>query len=410
MLNKMLWRDVCKNADAIPDTPGIYWFEIPELNTMPEFKKVNPAGHSRGDPTVPVQLLREKWVPTARILYIGGSRRIQNRQIQRVRFSAGRLVGAWGGRYLWQLDEETQSKMILCWKEAVNFKEEERYLIDKFLKEFRKLPFANIQHPRPMPEDIVDLLRELGASDKRETREKILTIPNAREQIYALPEMLSTAKLDVSELELIIRGVCRIEGWGGNHFAEIPERLTFGSTSVIPALVRMLDPTSVEREGALIDWLFSHRTNPYIPFGRQVPFGINTYNEYREYEHKRDAKREANRANQLAVEKVDKEKSHQAKEQRVKIAQAHAERSSKNGVLRKVLLKRLGDMTPAQRLQEIARSEHSAGYYPEEYANVSDDVIAELPANVRLKLWEKTKMMSGKTTWGSLSRKLKPLL
>lgn len=57
----------------IPDSPGVYWYEICKPIEKGRFKKINPAGPlgNGGDPTVGIEVLEEYWVSNAMILYIG---------------------------------------------------------------------------------------------------------------------------------------------------------------------------------------------------------------------------------------------------------------------------------------------------------------------------------------------------
>lgn len=183
--------------------------------------------------------------------------------------------------------------------------------------------------PDEIREKVISLLQDIGAADNLEFKRELSAIPEADSVIGHLPGHLKSREviLNADQLESAIRGICRIEGWTGNHFSAVPERLIFGSTSVIPHLLKMLDQDKIEQEGALIDWLFSHRTNPYIPFGYQIPLGINSREEYGNYEERRAKHREERNA-------IDQEAHRAAVARKEENTRLHAERSAANRNLR----------------------------------------------------------------------------
>lgn len=183
-------------------------------------------------------------------------------------------------------------------------------------------------------EKVFSLLQDIGATDQMEFKEELTKIPDADSIIGHLPDILRSGEinLDPNQFDLVIRGICKIEGWAGNHFAEVPVRFIFGSTTVIPRLLerfgRVVSPDS-KKVNDLTDWLFLNRANPYIPFGYQIPIGINSSEEYAEYEDKR-AK---HRADRLAI---DQEAHREAVARKSENARLHAERSAANRLKRKI--------------------------------------------------------------------------
>lgn len=114
---------------------------------MPEFLKANPGGRFKGkDPTVREQALSANWVERAEVVYIGKADELRRRLRQFADLGAGKPVGHWGGRLVWQLaDSET---LLVAWKEtpgevpvAV-----EAYLLAEFRVAYGKAPFANDPH------------------------------------------------------------------------------------------------------------------------------------------------------------------------------------------------------------------------------------------------------------------------
>ncbi len=145
------------DCQPIPQKPGIYWYEIDAPIKKAEFKHDNPSCHLKGDPTVAEEILGPKWVPDATILYIGKTTNLRHRFRARARFAIGEPTRAWGGRYLWQLDDIIQEKMLIHYEIVPGHekmtREElkdtlekmERAEIERFKKKFGRLPFANLR-------------------------------------------------------------------------------------------------------------------------------------------------------------------------------------------------------------------------------------------------------------------------
>jgi hypothetical protein len=130
----------------IPDAAGVYAFVCsPEMKAV--FLERSPAGWFKGrDPTVSVNELERKWVAGARVVYIGKADNLRRRMRQRLQFAGGRPVGAWGGRYLWQIDGA--ATLIVGWKLASleeSAIEMEARLLGAFRMKYGTLPFANLR-------------------------------------------------------------------------------------------------------------------------------------------------------------------------------------------------------------------------------------------------------------------------
>jgi hypothetical protein len=173
-------------------------------------------------------------------------------------------------------------------------------------------------------ERVVSLLQDIGATDKLEFKAELSQMPEASEVIWC---SLDTFDLDTDRLELLIRGVCHMEAGGGRPTRDFEERnkfrLGFGSTTVIPRLLNRLNRLDRDRADNLTDWLFSNRLNTYSPFGYQIPLGVNSREEYAEYEDQRAL----HRGKMLAI---DKEAHRVAVARKLENARLHAERSATN--------------------------------------------------------------------------------
>jgi hypothetical protein len=134
----------------VPQAPGVYVF-LRESDDPPSFRTVNVGGHFKGkDPTVPIDKLRAKWVPATQVVYIGKAGHLgrpptlRTRLKQYLDFGAGKPVGHWGGRYVWQLEDSED--LVVCWRafEDKDLEEVELGLITAFRQEHGCLPFANL--------------------------------------------------------------------------------------------------------------------------------------------------------------------------------------------------------------------------------------------------------------------------
>ena len=139
-------------AAAVPkDAVGVY-VAYRESDGRVSLRRVNPAGRFRGDPTLPLAVLRRRWVPDSRIVYIGKAERptatSTNSLRRRVRayltFGAGSNARHSGGYPTWQLRDS--ASLLIAWcvverpRSPARF---ERRLLDAHVARFGVLPFAN---------------------------------------------------------------------------------------------------------------------------------------------------------------------------------------------------------------------------------------------------------------------------
>jgi len=137
-----------KDANAVPLTGGVY-IVARQASDPPAFLAESCGGHFKGrNPTELVDALESKWVPDAEVLYIGKGDVLRRRVKQYASFGAGRPIGHWGGRYIWQLPDSDQ--LIVAWK-ACDVDETPGYLEGRLATRFKqiygRLPFANIVDP-----------------------------------------------------------------------------------------------------------------------------------------------------------------------------------------------------------------------------------------------------------------------
>jgi hypothetical protein len=144
--------DLQKSACAeVPNVKGIY-VVARTAKTPPVFIPKSCGGHfKKKDPTVSILELQENWVENSIVLYIGkaggsnSNATLRKRLWQYMQFGAGKPIGHWGGRYIWQLKDS--SDLLVGWK-AFDHEEPsdvEGDLIAKFVSVFGKRPFANLK-------------------------------------------------------------------------------------------------------------------------------------------------------------------------------------------------------------------------------------------------------------------------
>lgn len=94
-------------------------------------------------PTVSIDALAANWVDGAEVVYIGKANQLRRRLTQYADFGAGKPVGHWGGRLIWQLSEIDQ--LIVGWKETPDITPvvAKTELIGSFRQTYGQPPFAN---------------------------------------------------------------------------------------------------------------------------------------------------------------------------------------------------------------------------------------------------------------------------
>jgi len=140
-----------EGCESLPDQPGVYAM-VRESLAPPEFLVKSVAPVYRGqDPTQPIETLSEHWVPGAQVLYFGrargpGVRSLLRQRVKRyLRFGNGRVVGHWGGRFVWQLRDHTALRVAWKTTDAEDAAPTEARLQSVFREHFGMLPFANLR-------------------------------------------------------------------------------------------------------------------------------------------------------------------------------------------------------------------------------------------------------------------------
>lgn len=133
-------------ASACPTSGGVYVVTY-NADCPVAFAARSCGGWFKGkDPTVTPNALAANWVDGAEVVYIGKADQLRRRLTQYADFGAGKPVGHWGGRLIWQLPDPDQ--LIVGWKETPGRipVEVEAELITSFRQIYGKPPFVNDPH------------------------------------------------------------------------------------------------------------------------------------------------------------------------------------------------------------------------------------------------------------------------
>lgn len=139
-----------RDNSPLPAVRGVYML-VRRASDPPVFLEIGSGGHFKDkDPNVGVEVLRNNWIEGSAIMYIGkagdpgSAATLRSRLGQYLKFGAGRKIGHWGGRYVWQLADAKEIEM--CWLPlpAGTPSQVESDLIAAFRTTFGDRPFANL--------------------------------------------------------------------------------------------------------------------------------------------------------------------------------------------------------------------------------------------------------------------------
>jgi hypothetical protein len=142
------FEELRDGATGVPLSGGVY-VVIRRGTHSPTFLTESCGGHFKDrNPTELVDVLERKWVKDAEVLYVGKGNDLRRRLKQYATFGAGRPIGHWGGRYIWQLTDSDQ--LLVAWKTCRDEEtpgHQEAHLTGRFKRAYGRLPFANIADP-----------------------------------------------------------------------------------------------------------------------------------------------------------------------------------------------------------------------------------------------------------------------
>ena len=130
----------------MPHAPGGYVVFRPKTSA-PTFLASNPGGRFKGrDPSISAERLQTEWVSNSQVVYIGKASILRTRLTSFAWFGAGKPVGHWGGRLIWQLADSAE--LLVAWcplAEDGTAREFERRLLRHFAELYNgQRPFANL--------------------------------------------------------------------------------------------------------------------------------------------------------------------------------------------------------------------------------------------------------------------------
>ena len=140
------------DESRIPEKQGVYMVLYTETVT-PNFINPGTGGFFKGEnPNVSADILIKNWVKDTVVVYIGkaGGSGIKATLKKRIhdylRFGQGSKVGHKGGRLIWQI--KNSRNLLVCWKPLFSGEPRvvEAALIQEFVNQFGKLPFANLTY------------------------------------------------------------------------------------------------------------------------------------------------------------------------------------------------------------------------------------------------------------------------
>lgn len=133
-------------TSACPSTGGVYVVTYGSAEPL-AFAECSCGGWFKdSDPTVARHALVANWVEGAEVVYIGKADQLKRRLRQFADFGAGKPVGHWGGRLIWQLG--SVEALRVAWKETPGRvpRDAELELLASFRRLYGKPPFANDLH------------------------------------------------------------------------------------------------------------------------------------------------------------------------------------------------------------------------------------------------------------------------
>lgn len=133
----------------VPVERGVY-VVVRDSERRQEFLARSVGGWFRQqDPSVTVDVLKERWVEGAQVLYLGrargpGVRSLLQQRVKRyIRFGQGKAVAHAGGRFIWQLRDHMALKVAWLPTPDKDPAILEAALLEGFYLLYERLPFAN---------------------------------------------------------------------------------------------------------------------------------------------------------------------------------------------------------------------------------------------------------------------------
>lgn len=219
-----------------------------------------------------------------------------------------------------------------------------------------------------------------------------------RKFLYSLPTNPRVLSLGFYELLALIKGLALLE--------LDQDKYTFGSTTSIGKLLKIIKAIKID-DGQLvtdlIEWLFSHRKNSYIPFGIHIPLEVKSILDYEDYENNRELHR-------IQMAALDQERSKTAKDKRIANIEDHKNTAETKNLERTQIINRLKRLTIKSRIKYIIESDQQINYFPEEFAEISGLDFEKIPKELLSGLAVKLAHAKSNSAWRRLYPVVKAIL
>jgi len=251
---------------------------------------------------------------------------------------------------------------------------------------------------RTIPRRLVELLVELGHGpgvDPSSSCEAVLTELAPHDYINRLHWRswdAATDGLSVDDHEALVRGLA---------MAEKGLRWCGGSVSAVIWTYRSFERKAQQRSDALADWILEYSDNPYEPFGYNRGTA-RSLDAVRRQNEAHEARREAHKERELRQQK----EAAIRRRDRAAAADEHTRAQEALSAERAELITRLRTGPLTERLKHIiCDATHPLSWYPDEWAELTDSQLSELPADMVSSL--KTRLSDRKRgPWRRLYKRL----
>ena len=178
-----------------------------------------------------------------------------------------------------------------------------------------------------------------------------------------------------------------------------------GSTTIVPVLIKALRNVSSDLADEMEEWALHTTNNPYVPFGtwNSCRKQVTSAADYHELIRLRDKRNDA-------IEHAKRELAELRRASRAAKHQDRLEVQRKSRAIRTEMIKVVQtEPNPTNRLAIIANdAAHPPYYFSDNFADVSDDALAELNQEVALRLLSKL-VTCPRGKWVQLRRRLEKL-
>ena len=143
--------DLQTSCANLPPQQGVYLVVKKGKTPIVFLEKSTGGWFKRRDPSVPVSVLKGRWVVGPKVVYVGkaggtaNKTTLQGRLKLFMQFGLGRKCAHWGGRYIWQISDA--KNLLVYWKPTPGSepRQIEKAILAEFRQRYGRLPFANLR-------------------------------------------------------------------------------------------------------------------------------------------------------------------------------------------------------------------------------------------------------------------------